>query len=133
MFYKAFNAMCETQYNIWVKILHLDRREEYMSTEFQSYFKSQGTKQKLTVYDTPQHNGIAECRNHTIVEYVCTVLLSQTSFSHISTNSLMILMVLMATESPWKDLSINTSHVSKRSVLAEILGRSTGNYYGTVY
>jgi len=45
-----------------------------MSTEFQSYLKSQGTKQKLTVYDTPQHNGIAECRNHTIVKCVHAVL-----------------------------------------------------------
>jgi len=32
-----------------------------------------------------------------------------------------------------KDLLIDTSHVSKRSVLAEILGKSTGNHHGTVY
>ena len=59
--------------------------------------------------------------------------LSQTSFSHIFTNSSMILTVLMATESPWKDLLIDTSHTSKRSVLAEILGRSTGNHHGIIY
>ena len=59
--------------------------------------------------------------------------LSQTSFGYISTNSLTILIVLTATESPWKDLSIDTSHVLKRSVLAEILGRSTGNHHGTIY
>ena len=59
--------------------------------------------------------------------------LSQTSFGHISINSLMILMVLMATERPQRDLSIDTSNVSKRSVLAEILGRSTSNHYGTIY
>jgi len=58
---------------------------------------------------------------------------SQTSFGHISINSLSILTVSMATESPWKDLSIGTSHVSRRSVTAEILGRSTGNHHGTVY
>ena len=45
----------------------------------------------------------------------------------------MILTVLMATESPWKNLSIDTSHASKQSVLAEILDRSTGNHYGTIY
>ena len=45
----------------------------------------------------------------------------------------MILTVSMATESPWKDLSIDTSHVSKQSVLAKILGRSTGNHYSTIY
>jgi len=59
--------------------------------------------------------------------------LLQTSFSHISTNSSTILTVSMATESPWKDLSIGTSHTSKQSVLAEILGRSTGNHHGTIY
>ena len=42
-------------------------------------------------------------------------------------------MVSMATESPWKDLLIDTSHVSKQSVMAKILGRSTGNHYGTIY
>ena len=58
---------------------------------------------------------------------------SQTSFGHISINSPSILTVSMATESPWKDLSIGTSHVSRRSVMAEILGRSTSNHHSTVY
>jgi len=59
--------------------------------------------------------------------------LSQTSFSHISINYSTILTVSMDTESPWKDLLINTSHVSKQSVMAEILGRSTGNHHSTIY
>jgi len=59
--------------------------------------------------------------------------LSQTSFSHISINSSMIPTVLMATESPQKDLLINASHVSGQSVLAKILSRSTGNNHVTVY
>ena len=45
----------------------------------------------------------------------------------------MILTVSMAMESPWKDLLIDTSHALKQSVLAEILGRSTSNHYGTIY
>ena len=53
---------------------------------------------------------------------------SQTSFGHISINSPSILTVSMATESPWKDLLIGTSHASKRSVLVKILGKSTGNH-----
>ena len=59
--------------------------------------------------------------------------LSQTSFGHISTNSSTIPTVSTATESPWKNLLIGTSHTSKKSVLAEILGRSTGNHHGTIY
>jgi len=42
-------------------------------------------------------------------------------------------MVLKATESPQKDLLIDTSHVSRQSILVEILSRSTGNYHVTVY
>ena len=40
-------------------------------------------------------------------------IVSQTSFSHISINSLTILTVLTAMESPQKDLSIDASHVSR--------------------
>jgi len=54
----------------------------------------------------------------------------QTSFGHIFINSLIILMVLIGIESP---LLINTSHISRQLVLAEILSRSIDNYYSTVY
>ena len=60
-------------------------------------------------------------------------LLLQTSFGHISISSSTIPTVLMVPKSPWKDLSIDTSQVLKRSVMAEILDRSTGNHHGTVY
>ena len=59
--------------------------------------------------------------------------MSQTSFDYISINSLTILTFSMAIESPWENLLIDTSHVSKQSIIAEILGRSTGNYHGTIY
>jgi len=60
-------------------------------------------------------------------------VMSQTLFGHISINSLKIPTVLMATESPWKDLLIDTSHISRQLILAEILSRSTSNYYVTIY
>jgi len=47
-------------------------------------------------------------------------VMSQTSFGHISINSLTILTVSMTTESPQKDLSINVSHVLRQSILANI-------------
>jgi len=60
-------------------------------------------------------------------------VMSQTLFDHISINSSTILTVLKAMESPQKDLLIDTSHVSRQSILAKILSRSTGNHYVTVY
>jgi len=61
------------------------------------------------------------------------VILSQTSFSHISINSSTILTVSKATKSPQKDLLIDVSHVSRQSILTEILSRSTGNHQVTIY
>ena len=39
-----------------------------------AYLKSKGTVQKLNVHDTPQHAGVAECRNRTIAERVWALL-----------------------------------------------------------
>jgi hypothetical protein len=57
-----------------MKILHLDRTGEYLGKEFIAYLKLKGTTQKLTVHDTPQHNGVAEHCNHTIVEWIHALL-----------------------------------------------------------
>jgi len=65
--------------------------------------------------------------------YIYSIVMSQTLFSHISINSSMILIVSKAIESPQKDLLINASHVSRQSILAKILSRSTSNYHVTVY
>jgi len=58
---------------------------------------------------------------------------SQTSFGHISINSSTISTVLMVLESPQEDLSINTSHISRRSILAKILSKLVDKYHSTTY
>ncbi len=72
--YKRFEAWFNTQFGVRIKSLRSDRGGEYTSKEFQDYLKSRGTEMKLTVHDTPQHNGIAERRNRTILERVRTSL-----------------------------------------------------------
>ena len=72
--YKTFEAMCKTQHEAKVKILHSDRGGEYTGKEFVLHLKKSGTKQKLTVHDTPQHNGVAERLNRTILEKVRAML-----------------------------------------------------------
>ena len=61
--YKAYEAWCRTQLDVPVKVLHSDRGGEYLGREFVLHLNSKGTKQKLMVHDTPQHNGVAERRN----------------------------------------------------------------------
>jgi hypothetical protein len=43
-------------------------------TEFILYSMSKGTTQKLTVHDTPLHNGVAEHCSRTIVEHIRALL-----------------------------------------------------------
>ena len=66
--YKDYEAWCDTHLNARIKVLHSGCSGEYLGKEFIMYLKSKGTVQKLTVHDTPQHNGVAEHQNRTIVE-----------------------------------------------------------------
>ena len=45
-----------------------------MSHEFTKYLQKEGTEQRLTTADTPQHNGIAESLNCRLLECVCAML-----------------------------------------------------------
>ena len=71
-------------------------------------------------------SNIRDCTNTDVMHINCHKL-------HLAINSLTILTVSKATESPQKDLLINASHISRRSILADILSRSTGNYHVTIY
>jgi transposase InsO family protein len=72
--YKGFESWCQTQHGARVKVLHSDRGGEYLGKEFVMHLKAAGTAQKLTVHDTPQHNGVAERLNRTLLEKVRAML-----------------------------------------------------------
>ena len=72
--YKDYEAWCRTQLDVPVKTLHSDQGGEYLGKEFVLHLNSKGTKQKLTIHDTPQQNGVAERRNRTILERVRALL-----------------------------------------------------------
>ena len=68
--YKEYEAWADTQLSAKIKTLHSDQGGEYKGKEFIHYLKSKCTTSKFTVHDTPQHNGVAEHRNQTIVEHI---------------------------------------------------------------
>lgn len=72
--YKEYKALCKTQLDANIKIIHSDWGGEYLDKEFMLYLKKQGTDQKLTIHDTASQNGIAEHHNCTIVECICALL-----------------------------------------------------------
>src|ERR1700678_755548 len=69
-FYKVYEAELLRQNGIHIKKLHSDRGGEYLSKEFSDHLAKSGTKRNLTVYDTPEHNGVAERLNRTLLERV---------------------------------------------------------------
>ncbi len=71
---KAFitRAQLETGQNI--KILCSDRGGEYMAGHVQQFLQEHGIKHEVTTTNMPQHNGIAEHLNHTLLDKVRTML-----------------------------------------------------------
>ena len=63
-----------TQQNTKIKCLLTDRGGEYLSDEFSEHLKLAGTIRKLTVHDTPEHNGVSECLNHILMEKLRVML-----------------------------------------------------------
>jgi hypothetical protein len=66
--YRIYEAWLSTQQKAKIKCLRSDRGGEYLSDEFSAHLKKAGTVRKLTVHDTPEHNGVAERLNRTIME-----------------------------------------------------------------
>ena len=72
--YRIYEAWLSTQYQVRIKCLNSDRGGEYLSSQFTDHLKRAGTKRRLTVHDTPEHNGISERGNRTNLEIVRAML-----------------------------------------------------------
>ena len=75
--FKTFKAFVEKQTGLFIKCLRTDRGGEYNSIAFKEFCKAHGIKRQLTTAFTPQQNGVAECKNHTIMNMVRAALLEK--------------------------------------------------------
>ena len=66
--FRKFKAMTELQCGFKVKCLRSDRGGEFMSTEFVQFCENEGIQRQHTLAYTPQHNGVIERKNRTVVE-----------------------------------------------------------------
>ena len=76
--YRAYAAWLSTQHGAKIKWLHSDSRGEYIGEVFSRFLAEQGTEQRLTMHDTPQHNGVGESLNHCLIECMHTFLIQAT-------------------------------------------------------
>ena len=67
--YKEYEVWMQTQHGKPIKVLQSDRGSKYLSKEFDSHLKVNGTIGSLTVHDTPEENSVAEWMNHMLLEH----------------------------------------------------------------
>ena len=75
--FKEFKALIENHSERRIKTLRSDHGGEYTSTQFEAFCKEAGIKRELTTPYNPQHNGVVERKNRTIMEAVKTVIHDQ--------------------------------------------------------
>jgi hypothetical protein len=64
----AYKALVEKQSRHQIQRLRIDNGGEYVNNNFTSYCTTQGIQMQHTVPYTPQQNGVAERKNHTLKE-----------------------------------------------------------------
>ena len=72
--FPKFHALIERETGRKLERLRTDNGGEYTSREFEEYCSNHGIRHEKTVPGTPQHNGVAERMNGTIVEKVRSML-----------------------------------------------------------
>lgn len=74
--FKEWNVLSENQTGKKIKILRTDNGLEFCNSEFDQYCSKQGIIRHKTVSYAPQHNGVANRLNRTILEKTRCVLIS---------------------------------------------------------
>ena len=74
--YKRDEALIETQTGNRIKVARSDRGGEFLSDDLTWHQDMRGTKRELTVHDSPQQNGVAECGMRTRAERARALLLA---------------------------------------------------------
>nr|GEV57681.1 hypothetical protein [Tanacetum cinerariifolium] len=72
--FKVFKNKVETQLGKTIKALRSDQGGEYLSQEFKEYLTACGIVQHLTPPYTPQHNGVSERMNRTLLDMVRSMM-----------------------------------------------------------
>ena len=72
--FKEFQSEVENHRNMKIKFLRSDRGGEYLSYEFGLHLKQHGIVSQLTPPRTPQHNGVSERRNCTLLDMVRSMM-----------------------------------------------------------
>ncbi|KAJ9535705.1 LOW QUALITY PROTEIN: hypothetical protein OSB04_un001143 [Centaurea solstitialis] len=65
---KSFVTRVENQTNLKVKVIRSDNGTEFKNSDINSFCDEKGIEKQYSAPRTPQHNGVAERRNRTLIE-----------------------------------------------------------------
>ena len=71
---------CQTQKEKKLKRLHTDGGKEFVNNEMSEFLKKNGTIHTTTTPHTPQHNGLVERANRTIMEMIRSMLFQSDAY-----------------------------------------------------
>ncbi|MCO5582552.1 hypothetical protein L7F22_036449 [Adiantum nelumboides] len=66
--FKTYHKLVENQLNLRITTLQTDNGGEYTSHIFEDYCRKHGIHHRFTVAHNPQQNGLAECKNRTLMD-----------------------------------------------------------------
>lgn len=72
--FKRFKSLVEQETKATIKMFCTDRGGEFMSREFQSFCDNSGINRHFMAPYSPQHNGVVEKRNRTLLEMTQSLL-----------------------------------------------------------
>ncbi|CAL9007315.1 unnamed protein product [Prunus brigantina] len=72
--FKKFKASVEKETGVFIRALRTDRGGEFTSNDFVHFCEKNGIHRQLTAAYSPQQNGVAERKNHTIMNMVRSML-----------------------------------------------------------
>eukprot|EP00253_Pinus_taeda_P034051 PITA_34051 len=72
--FKNFHTWIENDAQSHIGSIHTDNGKEYTSNEFENYLCQHGIKHQTIVPYSPQHNGVAEIMNRTILNMVHSMM-----------------------------------------------------------
>ncbi|KAJ9543903.1 hypothetical protein OSB04_023610 [Centaurea solstitialis] len=71
---KSFVTRVENQANLKVKVIRSDNGTEFKNSDINSFCDEKGIEKQYSAPRTPQHNGVAERRNRTLIEAARSLL-----------------------------------------------------------
>ncbi|GAU28641.1 hypothetical protein TSUD_159220 [Trifolium subterraneum] len=77
LWHKRFKVLIEKESDKSIKILRTDGGGEYTSKDFENFYISQGIVHEITAPYTPQHNGMAERKNRTLLDMARSMIMQK--------------------------------------------------------